>query len=297
MEYDPIKLRLAKLLGRKIWLRRLFHVALDLLFLRAWYVRRELKQLKPRIKSGSWLLDAGMGFGQYSDRMLRTFSGTNLVGLEIDRSHLYGCERYFRSEHKTARIVLGDVQRSPILEGKIDFILCVDVMEHIEDDHAAFNEFNRVLKPEGLFIMHTPRIRDNEVKLTDEKSAQSDAETNNSPDVSTGIERKGAGWQVGEHVRDGYRDDEARERLEAAGFQIVKTVHGYGKAGMTAWTLLQRVPLSFMSFSKLMLLPVALYLIAIFPIALILMWLDFAGGDNPQGGSLLILAQKTRDRS
>ncbi len=103
-----------------------------------------------------------MGFGQYSDRMLRTFKDATLVGLEIDRRHIYGGESYFRSIHPKAHIVLGDVQVQPLAAEKFDLVLTVDVMEHVEDDKATFAEFRRVLKPGGYLVMHTPRVVDSE---------------------------------------------------------------------------------------------------------------------------------------
>jgi len=157
VQYDPIKYHLAKLLGRNTLLRRAFHLSLEILFLRAWYVRRELWKLAQHIGKGARILDAGMGFGQYSDRMLRTFNNAELIGLEIDRAHLYGGECYFRKVHPETRFVIGDVQKLPLEKESFDLILSVDVMEHIEDDETTFRGFARVLRPGGLFVMHTPR--------------------------------------------------------------------------------------------------------------------------------------------
>ncbi|NQU04562.1 MAG: hypothetical protein HQ568_00605, partial [Calditrichaeota bacterium] len=102
-------------------------------------------------------------------------------------------------------------------------------------------------------------------------------------------------WSVDEHVRDGYRDSEAAERLENAGFNIVRMVHGYGLPGRIAWNLLQRIPINLLSKSKFMILPVVVYLIIAFPIGLLLMWLDILKSDHPKGGSLLVVAQRPQE--
>jgi len=34
----------------------------------------------------------------------------------------------------------------------------LDVIEHVEDDVAAFKEMFRVLKPSGKVVLHTPKI-------------------------------------------------------------------------------------------------------------------------------------------
>ena len=46
MYYDPIKNIFAKIIRRFPALRILFYKILDLIFLRSWYVRRELKELR-----------------------------------------------------------------------------------------------------------------------------------------------------------------------------------------------------------------------------------------------------------
>jgi len=304
LHYDPVKFHLAKLLGKSVFLRRAFHLALDLLFLRAWYVRRELKRIaveagipQSSIRNPQFL-DAGMGFGQYSDRMLRTFKGARLVGLEIDRAHLYGGERYFRKVHPAASLVIGDVQRLPLSGEEFDLVLTVDVMEHVGDDRAAFGEFYRVLRPGGVLVMHTPRVRRTTSPPPESPPAGSRGGSVGNPPLLPPATAGGEGsrWRVGEHVRDGYSDAEARERLEAAGFKIVRLVRDYGKAGRFAWALLQKIPITLLSRGRLMLLPVALYLITILPVALAAMWLDLIKGDHIDGGSLLVVAARPVER-
>jgi len=271
LHYDPIKFRLARLLRRDAF-RRAFHITLDLLFLRAWFVHRELKRLLEFYgeRGSVRALDAGMGFGQYSDFAMTQGAAARVVGLEIDREHLYGNPAYFARRHPLLRIAIGDVQRLPFRDETFDLIWAVDVMEHIPDDAAAFREYARVLKPGGAFLMHTPRV-------------QTDAPA---PDGSD--ER--SGWSVGEHERDGYSDAAARSALGAAGLRVDRLVRGYGPAGRIAWTLLQRIPLTMLAASRL-LLPVALLFlaVAILP-ALLLMTADYLKGDHPRGGSLLVVA-------
>lgn len=314
LHYDPVKQTLAKLLRGRI-LRRAFHLSLDVLFLRAWYVRRELRRIKgdlaatpPSIEGGESgasqaggkirsqkseirnILDAGMGFGQYSDRMARMFKDAKLVGLEIDRAHFYGGESYFRKVHPGFEFVLGDVQRLPLKGDRFDLIITVDVMEHILDDRATFAEYARVLKPGGRLLMHTPRDRGESGVWSLELGIEERASDASAPDSKL----QTPSWTVGEHVRDGYRDENAREKIEAAGLVIERIVRGYGKPGMIAWTLLQRIPMSALGRSRWLLPLVTVWLIVALPVALIAMALDLAPGDRPAGGSLLVAARKPR---
>lgn len=256
-------------------MRRGFHYLLETVFLRAWYVRREIWRLTTALGKTPRVLDAGMGFGQYSDLMKRILNQPEIVGLEIDRQHFYGNEQYFRAAEPPVKFTVGDVQRLPFAASEFDLILSVDVMEHIEDDVATFAEFSRVLRRGGVFVMHTPRIK---------PGSTTDEPAHNHHDDQK--------WTVDEHFRDGYRDHEAVERLERAGFTIKRLTHGYGPFGMVAWTLLQRIPMSLLNRGKLWLVPVACYLVAALPLAVLAMLLDLVPGDQVMGGSLLIVAEK-----
>ena len=125
--------------------------------------------------------------------------------------------------------------------------------------------------------MHTPRIKPG--VTTDHDSHEHDEDH----------------WSVDEHFRDGYRDEEAKERLEKAGFNVVRIMHGYGMFGEFAWNLLQRIPMSALGKGSIMIPFVGLYLLLVLPIAVVLMILDMVPGDQPMGGSLMVLAQKPED--
>ncbi len=210
-----------------------------------------------------------MGFGQYSDRLARLFPSARLVGLEIDMAHLYGGEAYFRAVHPDFRFTVGDVQILSFKDASFDLIVTVDVMEHIPDDRATFAEYARILRPGGRLLMHTPR--------------------DTSP---VGSSHDHDHWEVGEHVRDGYRDADAIEKLETAGLSIEHIVRGYGKPGMIAWTLLQRVPMTLLGKSRAFIPIVLVWLLIVIIPAVIAMYIDRAPGDRPEGGSLMMVARK-----
>lgn len=259
------------MLGKNLILRRLFYKLLNLIFLRAWYVRKELWRLKRKFKLKPRVLDAGMGFGQYSDRMTQIFDSPEIIGLELDWDHFYGSEEYFRLNYPNIELIYGDVQILPLKNDACSLVLSVDVMEHVLDDEAAFAEFFRILKPGGYFVMHTPRNTTGE-----------SADNNENP-----------GWTVGEHVRDGYSDEEIINDLTTAGFEIEKIVHGYGIMGKIAWRLLQQIPIGmYAKFGLMAIIPLILYLIVIFPIGFLLMLLDIIPGDHSDGSGLLVTAQK-----
>jgi len=61
-----------------------------------------------------------------------------------------------RSWLKRLGISHQDVQKLTFPSGELDFVLSFDVLEHIPNPEAAFQEFARVLKPSGCLILTVP---------------------------------------------------------------------------------------------------------------------------------------------
>jgi len=78
MQYDPIKKSTGTIVSQYPWLRVFFfNKLLGLMFLREWYVKRELRHQFKNRKSPFTVYDAGCGFGQYSYFIPKAFSPCN----------------------------------------------------------------------------------------------------------------------------------------------------------------------------------------------------------------------------
>jgi SAM-dependent methyltransferase len=97
-----------------------------------------------------------------------------------------------------------DITDIPHPDGSFDVILCIHVLEHVEDDRRALRELRRVLAPGGWAIVLVPLDLDR-------------AETYEDPSISTPEERERAYWQQ-DHLRLYGRD--FSQRLEQAGFRV-----------------------------------------------------------------------------
>ena len=90
--------------------------------------------------------DIGCGFG-----ISRLFlpETTSFVGVEISAKTL----EFARTVHnsKTADFQQGGFPRLPLEEDSYDFVLCLEVLEHLRDDKQAIGELNRIVKP-GCFL-------------------------------------------------------------------------------------------------------------------------------------------------
>lgn len=270
--YDPVKDRFANIIRRFRFLRTLFYKLLDLFFLRGWYVRDILRSYGSEIdRQGSWkLLDAGSGFGQYDRFILQKFDNVTVKAIDVKADYLEDSRRYFQNEIEQGRI---EFQQEDLLELSYDedfeFTICIDVLEHIEDDRKVMANICRSLKPGGYFLMHSPSIYSEE-----------DADEDDS--------------FVDEHARVGYSKEDLREKLKAAGFSDIHTAYTYGDKGHLAWELLIKYPMLWLTKIKLWALPLMVaYYIFTLPVGLVLMYLDM-NDDNKKGTGIYALAQKNK---
>ena len=271
MDYDPIKDSLGRFFCRRPLLQRSFYALLDLFFLRAWHVHRELRRLLTAYRGGAPLrvLDAGTGFGQYAHFIVRTFPGAHVLAVDVKRDYLANLRRFidqtrFADRVETAYEDLADLQA----EGPFDLILSVDVMEHIEDDRAVFRHFARVLAPGGHVLINTP----------------SDL---GGSDVGVGEEAS----FIGEHVRDGYNLEALQEKLVDAGLTPVRAFYTYGRFGSLAWRLMIKYPMKLLGWSRLLVAVLPLYYIPVLPIGLVLHAIDVRRS-NPAGTGVIVVGRR-----
>mgnify|MGYP005863436827 FL=1 len=155
MHYDPIKDIFAKIIGTNKFLRITFYKLLDLLFLRSWYIRKELKQIlfKKNVDNLE-IYDAGTGFGQYTYFISKNFKKAKIYSADIKEDYINDCKIFFQKLGiKNVSFAVEDL-KTINHKNRFDLILCVDVMEHIDDDVTVLKNFYNALKNDGILLIH-----------------------------------------------------------------------------------------------------------------------------------------------
>jgi len=269
MNYDPIKDIFAGTVKKIPTLRIIFYKLLDLFFLRSWYVRRELKNIRKKTENNRLdIYDAGTGFGQYSFFMSKIMRPCEIYAIDVKEEWINDCEGFFiTNEINNVNFQVEDLTKINH-KNKFDLILSVDVMEHIEDDRLVFQNFYDALKEGGYLLINTPSVY-------------------GGSDVH---DEKGESF-IGEHARDGYSPEDLKEKLEPLGFKIESVKFTYGFWGDKAWRLGIKVPMLLLNFSKLFFLLLPFYLLITFPFTFIMMFIDYKT-DNKIGSGINLLAKK-----
>lgn len=259
MKYDPIKRKLGLFFNKSPLLRKLFYRLLDILLLRSWHIRKEIRTWEKTVTGNQNILDGGSGFGQYDFFLASRNSNWNIVGLDVKQEQVDDCNGFFsRIGLNNASFRFGDLTKLDAISA-YNMVLCVDVMEHIEEDELVLRNFHKALLEGGMLLVSTPSDKGgSDVHHHHDHSHDSD----------------GSHSFIDEHVRDGYGVKEISEKMKRAGFSRTEVYYQYGKPGKLAWKLSLKYPILMLNASYLMFVFLPIYYLITFPFVLILNWFD-----------------------
>lgn len=275
MQYDPIKRSLGKVFNQSPFLRKVFYKLLDLLLLRSWHIRKEIRLWSHKIGNDINVLDAGSGFGQYVYFLSSLNKNWNITGVDVKTEQIEDCTKFFTKINRQEKVKFAYADLTQLEEeNKFDLVVSVDVMEHIEDDEGVFRNLHKAMNPGGMLIVSTP---------SDQGGSDAHHHEVEHDDGVTGF--------IDEHVRDGYNLQEIIQKLRKAGFKDVDAKYSYGLPGKISWRLSMKFPIMMLNATKLFFILLPFYYLITFPISFVLNILDVMG-KHKTGTGLIVKAYK-----
>ena len=268
MQYDPIKRSLGSVFNQSVFSRKLFYRLLDLLLLRAWHVHREIKKWAKTAPENVEVLDAGAGFGQYDYYMTRKYPNWNILAIDVKEEQVADCNEFFgKLKNSKVKFIVGDLTQYQ-KEDSYNLVVCVDVMEHIEEDVKVFANYYTSMKKSAMLLISTP-------------SDQGGSDVHDHEHESF----------IDEHVRDGYNIDEIQEKLRSVGFSKTEAKYAYGKPGKISWKLSMKYPMTMLNYSKLFFVILPFYYLITYPFCFVLNYIDTTT-EHKSGTGLIVKAWK-----
>lgn len=113
----------------------------------AYYERPAMVKLWPDL-NGKRVLDAGCGPGVYAELLIAR--GANVTAIDIS-DRMIELARQRLGQQADLRLIDLTQPLSMFGDGEFDFVNAPLCLDYIEDWHALFRDFHRILKPNGLF--------------------------------------------------------------------------------------------------------------------------------------------------
>lgn len=269
MHYDPVKDVFAAVIKKLPVLRAVFYKLLDLMFLRSWFVRRELRHLRAQFGAKKIdIYDAGSGYGQYSYFMSKNLTPCAIHAVDVKENWINDCREFFAaSKIPDVGFAVEDLT-AVTHQNRFDLIVCVDVMEHIADDVTVFKNFSNALKTGGYVLINSPSVYGgSDVHDEEEESF------------------------IGEHARVGYSWEELRDKLKPFGLDVYRYRYTYGFWGDKAWRLGIKYPMLMLNVSKIFFLVLPFYFLLTLPFTLLMMYIDYSTVSE-KGSGINLIAKK-----
>ncbi|MGF1578162.1 MAG: glycosyltransferase [Gemmataceae bacterium] len=160
---------------------------------------------------GSRVLEAGCGIGNLSEFFL---DRQKLVCVDNDKFYVNRIrDRFGHLENiETRHLDLTNPEECESLEDQdLDTVVCMNVLEHVEDDQQVLENLHDMIQPGGRAILIVPAH----------------------PKLYTGVDQS-----LG-HVRR-YKREELEEKVAAAGFHVIES-QGFNRLGSLGWFLAGKV--------------------------------------------------------
>ncbi len=101
----------------------------------------------------SAVLDLGCGGGFMAEALAQR--GAAVIGIDPAEKAIAIARRHAASQNLSIEYLVGTGEALPVADGSMDYVVCVDVLEHVADLGEVINEVRRVLRPGGMFLFDT----------------------------------------------------------------------------------------------------------------------------------------------
>jgi ubiquinone/menaquinone biosynthesis C-methylase UbiE len=106
---------------------------------------RMLDGLQPEV-----VVEIGAGEGRITERLVARFPGATVVGLDLPDTNL--AEEW---EEIDVPMFFGDATRMPFVDGSIDLVVGLEVLEHVPQPERALTDIARICR--GTALLSVPR--------------------------------------------------------------------------------------------------------------------------------------------
>jgi len=129
------------------------HLALETMSFAKWYNKWLYSLMKKYL--GQEILEVGAGIGNFTALLGKE---EKVTAIDINDEYLLNLKKKLKNK---VLVGFGDIEKGEYFfdDLKFDSIVCLNVLEHIEDDFAALKNMHKLLKDGGHLILLVPAHR------------------------------------------------------------------------------------------------------------------------------------------
>lgn len=109
--------------------------------------------LGSRLKPGMTVLDIGTGPGTILLGLKRLFPECRFMGMDVSEGMMQTAGTYARKANLSVPFFVGDGQCIPVSSSKIDAVISLFAIHHMDQPDHLLAEIDRVLKPKGSLLI------------------------------------------------------------------------------------------------------------------------------------------------
>lgn len=122
------------------------------LFQKYWHTRRFSEVLKVLKPVEGPVLDVGCHSGTFTSRVIHKIGSQKIYGVDISHSAIDLAKKRLPK----GNFQVADAAELPFKDNFFDAVICLEVLEHVDDPLKAISEIKRVLKRDGYAVMLVP---------------------------------------------------------------------------------------------------------------------------------------------
>jgi len=115
---------------------------------------------KLKIRDKERVLCIGVGTGNEIPHILHRNKNVSIVGVDYSCTALQRANRKALALGKKIQLLIMDARHLDFAAGSFDKVLCIHVMDFVEENGKVTNEILRVLKPGGQFVITYPSAKE-----------------------------------------------------------------------------------------------------------------------------------------
>jgi SAM-dependent methyltransferase len=255
------------------WLIEILYVVNYLIHLRKWHIHSTISKKLNQIDFDFRLLDAGVGEGQFLMPLAKNYPNSHFTGLDKLAAHQIFCSAYAKSFKLNNVSFVTQELESFIGDQTFDVIICVGVLQYVQNDELVLNHFYNQLTHGGILLLYVP---------VNNKSIL--------PFYTT-LTRKMSNYETIQNRQRIYNQPQITAKLLKVGFTIEENINTYGNLGILSNELINTYLMLFNSSVSLFRILLTLIFILFYPMLLICMILDYFL-PKKTGNGLLVIARK-----